>query len=366
MKVCGVEAIPLSIPYTYGASAGVHGANGIANLDICLVRVETEDGLVGWGDAFAYGSLKAVTQAVREMVAPRALGHDASDIQGLLLILQKSLHIFGRYGITVHALSGLDIALWDLAGKRAGKSLAQLIGRPARATVPVYASLLRYADAAGVARHAAQAVAQGAAAVKLHEIDEKVIAAARAAVPADIPLMFDVNCPWTPARAREICVRLAAHCPAWIEEPVFPPEDFAALKSVRAAARVPIAAGENWCYEMQFRHALEANAVDIVQPSVTKVGGITEFLKVVALAHERNVRVAPHSPYFGPGAIATLHLLAHLPDPAWFELFYLTAEARLYPQTLNWTGGELAIPQGPGLGVEPDAEVIARYRLDGA
>ena len=366
MKIRKVEAIPLSIPYTYGASAQVHGTNGIANLDTCLVRVETDDGLVAWGDAFAYGSLKPVTQAVREMVAPRALGHDAADIDGLHLKLQKDLHLFGRYGITVHALSGLDIALWDLAGKRAGRSVAQLIGAPARTTVPVYASLLRYADATLAARYAAQAVERGCAAVKLHEIDETVIAAARAAVPANVPLMFDVNCPWTPAQAAEICVRLAAHRPHWIEEPVFPPEDFAALKAVRARAGAPIAAGENWCYEVQFRHALEAGAVDIVQPSVTKVGGVTEFRKVMALAGERNLRVAPHSPYFGPGAVATLHLLAHLPDPAWFELFYLTAEATLYPDTLAWNGGELAIPQGPGLGVDPDTGVIARYRQDRA
>ena len=364
MKIRSIEAIPLSIPYTYGASAQVHGRNGIHNLDTCLLRVETDDGLAGWGDAFAYGSLKPVTIAVREMVAPLAIGHDAADIDGLHLKIQKALHIFGRYGITVHALSGLDIALWDLAGKRAGKPIAQLIGAPVRSTVPAYASLLRYADQALVARYATRAVEQQYAAVKLHEIDESVIAAARGVVPAAVPLMFDVNCPWTPAQAEEICARLAAHDPHWIEEPVFPPEDFSSLKRVRAAARVPVAAGENWCFEMQFRHALDAGAVDIAQPSVTKVGGITAFLKVMALARERGIRVAPHSPYFGPGAIATLHLLAHLPAPAWFEMFFLTAQASLYPETLVMHRGVLAIPQGPGLGVEPDAAVIARYRQD--
>lgn len=364
MKITRVEAIPLSIPYTYGGSGYRLGASARQVLDFCLVRVETEDGLVGWGEAFAYSSRSAVCAAVRDMVAPLALGHDAADIAGLGYKLQQSLHIFGRYGITMHALSGLDIALWDIAGKRAGKPLHQLLGGAARVTIPAYASLLRYADKALVAQHAARAVTQGFAAIKLHEIDESVIAAARAAVPASVPLMFDVNCPWAPDEAQAICARLAAHGPHWIEEPVFPPEDFAGLKKVREGARVSLAAGENWCTATQFLQALDAGAVDIVQPSVTKVGGVSEFVKVVALAQARDVRVAPHSPYFGPGAIATLHLLTTLALPAWFELFYLDAEASLYGDALKPVNGAMTVPQGPGLGHEPDAGVIARYRCD--
>lgn len=359
-----VEAIPLSIPYTYGGSGYRLGASATQVLDFCLVRVETDDGLVGWGEAFAYSSRTAVSAAVRDMVAPLALGHDASDIAGLAFKLMQSLHIFGRYGITMHALSGLDIALWDIAGKRAGKPLWQLLGGAPRTTLPAYASLLRYADSAQVARYAARAVDEGFAAVKLHEIDESVIAAARAAVPPGVPLMFDVNCPWTPEAAQAICTRLAAHHPHWIEEPVFPPEDFAALRQVREGARVTLAAGENWCTATQFQQALEAGAVDIVQPSVTKVGGVSEFVKVVALAQARGVRVAPHSPYFGPGAIATLHLLTMLAPPAWFELFYLDAEASLYGDALRPVNGLMTIPQRPGLGIELDPAVIARYRCD--
>ena len=364
MKITALNAIPLSIPYTYGGSGYTLGAQKAQVLDICLVKVETEDGLVGWGDAFAYSSLTAVTAAVRDMVAPLAFGLDATDIDATGLKLQKALHIFGSYGITMHALSGLDIALWDLAGKRAGKPLHALIDGAARARVPAYASLLRYANADLVAKHAARAVAGGFAAIKLHEIDEAVIAAARAAVPQAIPLMFDVNCPWTPDEAVAIGTRLAAHRPEWLEEPVFPPEDFASLRRVREAIGAPIAAGENWCTAVQFRQALEAGAVDIVQPSVAKVGGVSEFLKVIALAHEHGVRVAPHSPYFGPGALATLHLLTRLPEPAWFELFCLDAEAGLFGDALRPAGGSIAIPQGPGLGCDPDPAVIERYRTD--
>jgi L-alanine-DL-glutamate epimerase-like enolase superfamily enzyme len=364
VKITSVEAIPLSIPFTYGGSAYRLGSQRALVLDFCLVRVETDTGVIGWGEAFAYSSRTAVATAVRDMVAPLAIGEDASDIAVLSRKLQKSLHIFGRYGITLHALSGLDIALWDIAGKMAGKPLHELIGGNARKTIPAYASLLRYMDATQVSRHAALAVSEGFAAIKLHETDEAVVAAARAAVPAEVPLMFDVNCPWTLDEALAVCGRLAAHRPEWIEEPVFPPEDFASLRRVRATTGVPIAAGENWCTEVQFRQALDAGAVDIIQPSVTKVGGVTEFLKVLDLARERGVRVAPHSPYFGPGALATLHLLTRVVEPAWFELYYLDAEAALFGDALKPVRGVMTIPQGPGLGCAPDPAVIERFRTD--
>ena len=284
MKIARVEAIPLSIPFSFGGSAYRLGASSGLALDFCLVRVETDDGLVGWGEAFAYSSRTAVVAAVRDMVAPLAIGQDATDIAGLSYRLQQSLHIFGRYGIAMHAISGLDIALWDIAGKRAGKPLHQLLGGTPREGIAAYASLLRYADAALVAQYAARAVGEGFAAIKLHEIDETVVAAARAAVPGEVPLMFDVNCAWSLDAAQPICARLAHHAPHWIEEPVFPPEDFAALKRLREYAGVALAAGENWCTVTQFRHALDAGAVDIVQPSVTKLGGVSEFVKVAALA----------------------------------------------------------------------------------
>jgi hypothetical protein len=108
----------------------------------------------------------------------------------------------------------------------------------------------------------------------------------------------------------------------------------------------------------------DARAVQVAQPSVTKVGGITEFRRVAALAAERKVRLAPHSPFFGPGALATLHLSATLAEQARFEYFYLRADAFLYGQALVPERGELPVPQGPGLGIDPDAEVIRRYRQD--
>jgi len=365
LKITRVEAIPLSIPFTYGGDAMRLGTGASWKaLDFCLVKVETDAGLTGWGEAFSYTCRRATTAAVQDMIAPLAVGQDARDIAGLAARIQKQLHIFGRFGVTAFALSGLDIALWDIAGKAAGLPLHRLIGGARRESIACYASLLRYAEPELVAKHCTQARDEGFAAVKLHEVADNAIAAARAALGPGTPLLLDVNCEWRLADALAAGRRLREHDPAWFEEPVFPPEDFAGLREVGAACGLPIASGENLCFATQFETMLAARAVQIAQPSVTKVGGVTEFLKVLALAEAHNVRVAPHSPYFGPGALATLHLIAaHLPE-AWFEYFWLKAEAKLYGALLDPARGALGVPQGPGLGADPDPAVLARYRAD--
>jgi len=364
VKIVRVDAIPLSIPARYGADAMVLGTGGWRALDFCLVRVETDSGLTGWGEAFSYSCRRAVVAAVRDMIAPLAVGRDTADIDGLHREIQRRLHIFGRFGITAFALSGLDIALWDLAGKAAGKPLHALLGGARRERLACYASLLRYADTALVARYCEQAHGEGFGAIKLHEISEPVIAAARASLPRAATLLLDVNCEWPVADAIAIGKRLAPMDLGWFEEPVFPPEDGAALCEVGKACGIPIAAGENCCFTTQFAALFDANAVQYAQPSVTKLGGVTEFRKVAKLARERGIKLAPHSPYFGPGALATLHLIAALDDEARFEYFYLKADAWMYGDLLAPRAGELHVPQGPGLGADPDPDVIQRFRVD--
>jgi D-galactarolactone cycloisomerase len=364
MKIVHIEAIPLSIPCRYGAEGWSLGSGGWKALDFCLVRVDTDTGITGWGEAFSYSCRRAVVAAVTDMIAPIAVGRDATDIAGLHAEIQKRLHIFGRFGITAFALSGLDIALWDIAGKAARKPLHALLGGAKRERLECYASLLRYADPALVARYCGQAVAEGFGAIKLHEVSEAVIAAARAAVPRSAALLLDVNCEWSVADASAIGRRLAPLGLGWFEEPVFPPEDGKGLRAVGEACGIPIAAGENCCFATQFAALFDARAVQYAQPSVTKVGGVTEFRKVAALAADRGVKLAPHSPYFGPGALATLHLIAALAPEARFEYFYLQADAWLFGGLLAPKRGALEVPQAPGLGADPDPEVVRRYRAD--
>jgi len=132
------------------------------------------------------------------------------------------------------------------------------------------------------------------------------------------------------------------------------------MRAVGESTGTPIAAGENLCFTTQFAALLEARAVAYAQPSVIKVGGITEFLSVVELAARHGVQIAPHSPYFGPGALATLHLLASRVPAARFEHFYLRAQATLYPGLFG--NAAISVPEGAGLGRDPDPEVLRRYR----
>src|SRR5207302_1481728 len=146
------------------------------------------DGAVGWGECFAYGCLKAVHAAATEMVFPLIQGREITDIEALNRELQFQLHIWGRYGITIFAISGVDIALWDIAAKIAGKPLADLIGGPQRAEVPVYASLVRYAEPRLIQDIAPRALDEGYRHIKLHEVAFDPIAAGRRAIGPDVPL----------------------------------------------------------------------------------------------------------------------------------------------------------------------------------
>lgn len=364
MKIASVEAVQLRMPFDLAGTDRSTTAGSWPALDMCLVKVTTDTGITGWGDAFAYNCRQAVAAAVEHMIAPHAVGQDARDIAGLNHRLQQKVHLFGRYGITLFALSGLDIALWDIAGKAAGLPLARLLGGGTGRLLPAYSSLFFLRDPELVAADVRRSLDQGYRWIKLHEIALREVGAAREAAGDDIPIMVDVNCPWTPEQARHMALALDQFDLHWLEEPVFPPEDFASLARIRGETGVPIAAGENWCTGMQFAQALAAGAVDYTQPSVTKVGGVTEFRKVAALSEAAGVQVMPHSPYFGPGFLATLQLAGALPNPGLVERFFINPEASLYGDWIDPVEGGFRIPDGPGLGLEPDLDVIREYRAD--
>jgi L-alanine-DL-glutamate epimerase-like enolase superfamily enzyme len=364
MKIAKVDSILVKVPFSFGAAPGGPPARTGATNNILLVKVETDTGITGWGEAFCYGCTDAVGAALHGMIAPLAVGRDAGDIARLSRDLQQSLHLFGRYGITIFALSGLDIALWDIAGKAANLPLHRLLGGAGQASLPGYASLLKYRDPERVAARTKLAIQQGYRHIKLHETEEAEVRAAREAVGHDVAIMVDTNCPWTPEEARHMTLRLRSYDLHWLEEPIFPPEDFAAIAHLRAGTGVAMAAGENNCTSFQFREMFAAGAVDYAQPSVTKVGGVSEFLKVAALADAAGVTLMPHSPYFGPGFLATLQLAAARGQPgAMIERYHMDLEASLYGELIDPVNGAFAVPQGPGLGRDPDPAVIKTYAV---
>ncbi|MGD9886232.1 MAG: mandelate racemase/muconate lactonizing enzyme family protein, partial [Reyranella sp.] len=262
MKIARVDSHSIKVPFAFGGNPTGFGGRTWTTNNILLVRVETDNGLVGWGEAFCYGCTDAVRAALNNMIAPIVIGEDASNIARLSYDLQQKLHLFGRYGMTIFALSGLDIALWDIAGKAAGLPLVQLLGGSGRARLPAYASLLKYRDPEKVAARTKLAVQQGYRHIKLHETEEPEVKAAREAAGDDVAIMVDTNCPWTPEQARHMTLRLRRYDLHWLEEPIFPPEDFAALARLRDGTGVALAAGENACTSFQFRDMFAASAVD--------------------------------------------------------------------------------------------------------
>jgi L-alanine-DL-glutamate epimerase-like enolase superfamily enzyme len=367
MVITDVRAHHVSIPYDAGVASFRQGASAIAAIDIVLVEVSTDAGLTGWGDAWGYVCPRTTAMAIEEMIAPQARGLEAPDaavIPAFMERVQRNLHLFGRYGVTMFAISGLDIALWDLAARARGEPLHRLVGARRRTRIPAYASLLRIGDPALVAKECEGAVRRGFLAIKLHETTVPAVVAARDAVGAGVPLMVDMNCPMDEADATAFAHACRAAAPLFLEEPVWPPEDFAALAKVRLNGGLDIAAGENACTVHQFRQMMAAGAVSHAQPSVIKVGGITEYLKVAALADEMRVSLAPHSPYFGPGLLATLQLMSLRDDGAFVEAFYMNRAACLWGGRIDIdASGTVAVPDGPGLGYEPDMEIMERYRV---
>jgi L-alanine-DL-glutamate epimerase-like enolase superfamily enzyme len=176
-------------------------------------------------------------------------------------------------------------------------------------------------------------------------------------------LMVDMNCPMSGTDAIAFAHACRDAAPMFLEEPVWPPEDFATLAEVRRKGGLDIAAGENACTEYQFRQMMEAGAVSHAQPSVIKVGGVTEFLKVAAAGDELGVKIIPHSPYYGPGYLATLHLMS-IRGEGTIEAFYMKRAACLWRGRVDTDAeGNVAVPQGPGLGYEPDRNVMEQYRV---
>jgi D-galactarolactone cycloisomerase len=361
MKITAIETILVKIPYENGGPKWQSAGRAWTTLDILFVRVDTDEGVTGWGEAFGHAVCAGTKTTLDTMVAPLFIGRDPTDIAGLMHETAQKTHIFGRNGSVQYALSGIDIALWDIAGKRAGLPLHQLLGGSRRSELSAYASLLRYGEPRLVAANAARAAESGYRWVKLHEIDVPQVAAAREAVGPGVPIMLDTNCPWTVAEALAMARRLQPYNLFWLEEPVWPPEDYAGLAEVRKEG-VAIASGENVTSLHEFRRLFEQQAVDVVQPSVIKLGGITAMTRVLALAQAFSVRVVPHCFYWGPGYLATAHLAASMAERPPVETPFIRLERS--PHALfNPDRATLELPDKPGLGFEPDVAVLDAYRV---
>ena len=356
-----MESRIVSARFDMGGPPSLFAGQVWDHMEILMVRVETADGLVGWGEAFGHAAIESTRAALDSIVAPLVVGRDSSDIEGITRDVLPAVHLLGRNGPFVFAFSGVEIALWDIAGKRAGKPLHALLGGATKTDLECYSSLLRYGSPDLAARNSAAARERGYRQIKLHEVTrEAVLASCQAVAGTSAQIMLDVNCAWSPADAVAMAEALRGDGLHWLEEPVWPPEDSASLAAVRRVG-IPIAAGENTAGRFGFKALINAGAIDIAQPSITKIGGVGEMLAVIDLCRKAGVTVTPHCPYFGHGLIASLHIIAALAPDAPVEVLWLDMEAHPFHDQVTPVGGRLPLPQGPGLGVEPDPDIMVRY-----
>lgn len=356
-----------------------------------LVEVETDEGITGWGECFGPGNVALANKAIVEkVIQPLIMGDDPLDRDVIWHKVYNLTRDHGQKGMPLQALSGVDIALWDIAGKVAGLPIHKLIGGAHRTEVGVYGygMMLRPEETTSLAaRFEDEAAAirdMGFEATKMKvgfgpRDDVKLAEAVRRGVGPDFPFMVDANHCYTTSDAFYVGRALEELDVYWFEEPVAP-EDLDGYRELRAGLKVNIAGGEAEFNRWGWRALLENRGLDIAQPEVCALGGISEYLRVLALAHAHFTPVANH--VWGSAiAVATnLQLLAAMPPlpggmhqwQPWLE--FDTTDNRFRDQLLlepldiqgqvKRSGGKVAIPTGPGLGVEPDRDFIAAYRVD--
>ncbi|WP_299664485.1 mandelate racemase/muconate lactonizing enzyme family protein [uncultured Ruegeria sp.] len=353
-----------------------------------LVEVETDEGVTGWGECFGAGNIAVANKGiVEQVIQPMVLGMDPLDRDVIWHKVYNLMRDHGQKGMPLQSLSGVDIALWDIAGKIADLPLHKLIGGTHRDRIQVYGygMMLRPENVDSlVSRFEDEAAAikeMGFSSTKMKvglgpKDDVRLIEAVRKGVGDDYRFMIDANHGYTTHDAFYVGRAMEEFDPYWFEEPVAP-EDLDGYRELRAGLNVNISGGEAEFNRWGWRALLESRGLDIAQPEVCALGGITEYLRVLALCHAHFTPVVNHV-WGSAVAVATnMHLLAAMPPlpgglfPWEPMLEFDTTDNKFRDELLSEplniqtqvasTGGFAAIPNGPGLGVEPDRDFIKHY-----
>jgi L-alanine-DL-glutamate epimerase-like enolase superfamily enzyme len=384
VKITSVEAVWLHVPLP--AEAQHRSDFGqLRAFDGVLVRVRTQEGLVGWGEAKpAVGSSghgAALVAIVTQELAPLLVGQDAAQIGALVARMHngtraelalragRSLPILGRRGVHQAAIAGVDLALWDLAGKARDCSVLALVGGACRPSIPAYASG-GWADESQIGAQLGRYVEQGFRAVKMRigAMDGGLrtslgrVAAARRALGPSIALMVDAHGTLGLAEAKRFCRAMAEHELRFVEEPLAS-DDRAGLAELRRSSALPIAAGESESSCFDFAELCARRAVDVLQPDLAIAGGFSEGQRIAALAWANRLELAPHC--WGSAisfqAARTLALCSPAGTFVEVPLGGAPLLRELASIDLALHDGALLPPQGPGWGVEPDPEFVKRY-----
>ena len=366
-----VEA-PLSEPF--------HWSIGEASVrSSCVVEVTTDTGLVGWGECFGPARPAA---AMIKAYEPWLIGFNPLATEQIWQNLYASYRDQGQKGVPICAISGIDIALWDIKGKHFGAPIHQLMGGPLRTEVKAYATgTYRKRDGNPmdyIADEVARYKDEGFPAVKLKigfEVDEDLalIAKVRDVIGPELGLMLDANHGYDAVDAIRLARAAEAFKIGWFEEPVSP-EDLDGYLAVKSATSIPMAGGETEYTRFGFREIFRRRAMDYIQPDTCAAGGLSECKKIADMANAFGVRYVPHVWGTGIGLSAALHLLAVLPHnppgrKPWepmleFDRSEHPARQVVMTTPIEHERGVVKIPTGPGLGIEIDKDALAAFIVD--
>ena len=372
MRITAVEPLVLR-------AAQVDTSRADGTQDAFLVRLHTDEGLVGIGEADTSPYLARTmiempsSHAVARGIAEVLVGEDAGDPGRLWELLFHATYHYGRGGVALHVMSAIDIALWDLAGKAAGKPIHELLGGARVDTIPVYASEVMPETTDEVQQIARRAVGAGYRALKLGwgplggdvGRDVELVRAAREVVGPERELMLDGGMGYTVESALELLGRLEDVGLYWLEEPLAA-DDYDGYRRLADATPVRIAAGEADAGLAPYRRLVVDGHLDVLQPDLARCGGFTVARGIAALQAEHGVEVVPHCFSTGVLVTASLHFVAALERPTWSE--YSVADSPFVSGVLakpyELRDGALRVPTGPGLGIELDEELLRRMTVN--
>ncbi len=370
MRIVDVVATPVSFPIPEAEQITL-GVGRRVKSDAVLVKVVTQSGLVGWGESHHGRAPGAVAHLVNTTLRQLVVGMEATDVVGVWArIYRYQLGSHGMGAGAAMAMSGVDQALWDIRGKATGWPLYRLLGGSAR-DVPAYAGgvSLGFDPPAQLVEEARGHVNAGFRALKLRLGDTPAqdlarVEAVRAALGAEVTLLTDANTRYTLDVARRVMPGLAANGVGWLEEP-FPPHDHRSYRMAAGFANVPLALGENTYTRFEFHRVLEDGVVQILQPDLSKTGGITEGLRIAAMASAYKLALHPHSSMTGLNMAATIHLLAAIENSGYFEADVsrrnaLRDQLCSTPYTVG-TEGTVRPLEAPGIGVEVDEDFLKAH-----
>jgi D-galactarolactone cycloisomerase len=374
-RIDTIEAIPLMVEFpperAYGMARGLTRARGCT-----LLKLTTDEGVIGWGEI--WGPSKPALGYL-DLVRGYVEGSDLFGLQHVVSRIFATHYHFGIQNQLLAVISGLDIACLDAQGKTLGLPVCQLLGGKARDRVPAYASGgYITADPKGYPEQLQRLVDAGCRAAKIKiginpASDEERVRQAREALGEDVLLLVDTNGNYTLDLVLESMARIAPYGIGWYEEPLAP-QDFEGYRRLRERATIPVATGEALYTAFDFKRLLDVGGVDVVQPDLTLCGGPSEARIIARLAMLHHVRFSPHVWGGAIGLAAAVHFVASLPDyPHSTNVPYPTlVEYDVSPNPLRtellrapvgFEAGDLLVPEGPGLGVEPDPAVVERLRV---